>query len=106
MKFIRIVISLLSLAWLLPVVCLAQGSAWTDDVAKLRAQIVAQQKQLDEQGISAICLPCPGFCSANAATFASYSKGFPGRGSIGLPQAGQNCPAGKVGRTPQNPRWQ
>src|ERR1035437_4888261 len=49
MKFIRIVFSLLSLAWLLPVVCLAQGSAWTDDVAKLRAQIAAQQKQLDEQ---------------------------------------------------------
>src|ERR1035441_4815427 len=49
MKFIRIVVSLLSLAWLLPVVCLAQGSAWTDDVAKLRAQIAAQQKQLDEQ---------------------------------------------------------
>jgi hypothetical protein len=49
MKFIRIVISLLSLAWLLPGLCLAQGSAWTDDVAKLREQIAAQQKQLDEQ---------------------------------------------------------
>src|ERR1039458_5231329 len=43
------VVSLLSLALLLPALCLAQGSAWTDDIAKLRAQIAAQQKQLDEQ---------------------------------------------------------
>ncbi len=37
------------LALLLPVLCLAQGSAQTDDIAKLREQIAAQQKQLDEQ---------------------------------------------------------
>ena len=49
MKFIRIVGSLLPLALLLPVLCLAQGPAQTDDIAKLREQIAAQQKQLDEQ---------------------------------------------------------
>ncbi|MGB7758475.1 MAG: hypothetical protein WBL61_01525 [Bryobacteraceae bacterium] len=49
MKPIRIVSSLLPLALLLPVLCLAQGSAQTDDIAKLREQIAAQQKQLDEQ---------------------------------------------------------
>ena len=49
MKFIRIVGSLLPLALLLPVLCLAQGSAQTDDIAKLREQIAAQQKQLDQQ---------------------------------------------------------
>ena len=49
MKLIRIVGSLLSLALLLPVLCLAQGSAQTDDIAKLREQIAAQQKQLDQQ---------------------------------------------------------
>ena len=49
MKLIRIVGSLLPLAFLLPVLCLAQGSAQTDDIAKLREQIAAQQKQLTEQ---------------------------------------------------------
>jgi hypothetical protein len=49
MKLIRIVGLLLPIAWLLPVLCLAQGSAQTDDVAKLREQIAAQQKQLNEQ---------------------------------------------------------
>ena len=49
MKVIRIGGSLLPLALLLPVLCLAQGSAQTGDIAKLREQIAAQQKQLDEQ---------------------------------------------------------
>ena len=49
MKLIRNVGSLLSLAVLLPALCLAQGSAQSDDVAKLREQIAAQQKQLDQQ---------------------------------------------------------
>ena len=49
MKFMRIVGSLLLFALLLPVLCLAQGSAQTDEIAKLREQIAAQQKQLDEQ---------------------------------------------------------
>src|ERR1035441_9994978 len=49
MKFIRIVGALLPLALLLPALGLAQGSAQTDDIAKLREQIAAQQKQLDEQ---------------------------------------------------------
>ena len=49
MKLIRMVGWFLSLALLLPVLCLAQGSAQTDDIAKLRDQIAAQQKQLDEQ---------------------------------------------------------
>jgi uncharacterized coiled-coil protein SlyX len=49
MKLIRIASSLLLLALLLPVACLAQGSAQTDDISKLREQIAAQQKQLDEQ---------------------------------------------------------
>ena len=49
MKLIRIVGTLLPLALLLPVLCLAQGSAQTDDVAKLREQIAAQQRQLNEQ---------------------------------------------------------
>ncbi|MGA9626617.1 MAG: hypothetical protein WBQ65_19240, partial [Bryobacteraceae bacterium] len=49
MKLIRNVSSLLSLAVLLPALCLAQGAAPSDDVAKLREQIAAQQKQLDQQ---------------------------------------------------------
>jgi len=49
MKLIKIVGSLLPLALLLPVLCLAQGSAQTGDIAKLREQIAAQQKQLDQQ---------------------------------------------------------
>jgi uncharacterized coiled-coil protein SlyX len=49
MKIVRNVGSLLSLAVLLPALCLAQGSAQSDDVAKLREQIAAQQKQLDQQ---------------------------------------------------------
>jgi uncharacterized coiled-coil protein SlyX len=49
MKSIRIVASLLPLALLFPVLCLAQGSAQTNDITKLREQIAAQQKQLDEQ---------------------------------------------------------
>jgi hypothetical protein len=39
----------LPLALLVPVLCLAQGSAQTGEIAKLREQIAAQQKQLDEQ---------------------------------------------------------
>jgi hypothetical protein len=49
MKLTRIFGSLLPLALLLPVLCLAQDTAPADDIAKLREQIVAQQKQLDEQ---------------------------------------------------------
>src|ERR1019366_4730127 len=49
MKIVRNVSSLLSLAVLLPALCLAQGSAPSDDVARLREQIAAQQKQLDQQ---------------------------------------------------------
>ena len=49
MRIVRNVSSLLSLAVLLPALCLAQGSAPSDDVAKLREQIAAQQKQLDQQ---------------------------------------------------------
>jgi len=49
LKPIRIVGSFLPFALLLPVLCLAQGSAQTDDIAKLREQIAAQQKQLDQQ---------------------------------------------------------
>jgi hypothetical protein len=49
MKFIRMVGSLLPLALLLPVLGLGQGSAQTDELAKLREQIAAQQQQLDEQ---------------------------------------------------------
>ena len=49
MKIVRNVSSLLSLAALLPALCLAQASAPSDDVAKLREQIAAQQKQLDQQ---------------------------------------------------------
>jgi len=49
MRIVRNVSSLLSLAVLLPALCLAQGSAQSDDVAKLREQIAAQQKQLDQQ---------------------------------------------------------
>ena len=49
MKLIRIVGSLLPLVFLLPVLCLAQASAQTDDIARLREQIAAQQKQLDQQ---------------------------------------------------------
>jgi hypothetical protein len=49
MKIIRIVSSLLPLALLLPVLCLAQRPAQSGDIAKLREQIAAQQKQLDEQ---------------------------------------------------------
>jgi hypothetical protein len=49
MKIVRNVGSLLSLAVLLPALSLAQGSAQSDDVAKLREQIAAQQKQLDQQ---------------------------------------------------------
>jgi uncharacterized coiled-coil protein SlyX len=49
MKLIRIVGSLLPLAFLIPVLCLAQASAQTDDIARLREQIASQQKQLDQQ---------------------------------------------------------
>src|SRR5208283_3086600 len=49
MKSTRIIGALLPLALLVPFLCLAQGSAQTDDIAKLREQIAAQQKQLDEQ---------------------------------------------------------
>ena len=49
MNIVRNVSSLLSLAVLLPALCLAQGAAPSDDVAKLREQIAAQQKQLDQQ---------------------------------------------------------
>src|ERR1035438_3186541 len=49
MKVISIVGSLLPLALLFPVLCVAQGSAQTGEIAKLREQIAAQQKQLDEQ---------------------------------------------------------
>jgi hypothetical protein len=49
MKLFRTVGSLLSLALLLPVLCLAQGSVQADDITKLREQIAAQQKQLNEQ---------------------------------------------------------
>ena len=49
MKVIRMVSSLLPLALLFPVLCVAQGSAQTGEIAKLREQIAAQQKQLDEQ---------------------------------------------------------
>ena len=49
MKFIRIVGSLMPLALLLPVLCLAQGAADSDDIAKLREQLATQQKQLDQQ---------------------------------------------------------
>ena len=45
MKVIRMVGSLLPLALLLPMLCVAQ----TSEIAKLREQIAAQQKQLDEQ---------------------------------------------------------
>ena len=40
---------LLPLALLLPSLCVAQGSASTDDIVTLRDRIAAQQKQLDEQ---------------------------------------------------------
>ncbi len=49
MKSIRMVASLLPLSLLFPVLCLAQGSAQTNEITKLREQIAAQQKQLDEQ---------------------------------------------------------
>ena len=49
MRSLRIIGSLVPLAWLLPVLCLAQGSAQTDEISALRDQIRAQQKQLDEQ---------------------------------------------------------
>jgi hypothetical protein len=49
MKFVKMIGGLLPLAVLLPVLSLAQGSAQTDDIARLREQIAAQQKQLDEQ---------------------------------------------------------
>jgi hypothetical protein len=49
MNVIRIGGLLLPLALLFPVLCLAQGSAQTGDIARLREQIAAQQKQLDEQ---------------------------------------------------------
>jgi len=49
MRSLSIIRSLLPLAWLLPALCLAQGSAQTDDISQLRDQIRAQQKQLDEQ---------------------------------------------------------
>src|ERR1035437_3099905 len=49
MKIVSNVGSLLSLAVLLPALCLAQGSAQPDDIARLREQIAAQQKQLDQQ---------------------------------------------------------
>jgi len=49
MRIVRNVSSLLSLAVLLPALCLAQGAAPSDDVAKLREQIAAQQRQLDQQ---------------------------------------------------------
>ena len=48
MKLIRIG-SLLPLVFLFPVLCLAQASAQTDDIARLREQIAAQQRQLDQQ---------------------------------------------------------
>ena len=47
MRFIRVVGLPLPLALLLPVLCLAQGSAQTDEIKKLREQIAAQQKVLD-----------------------------------------------------------
>ena len=40
---------LLPLALLLPSLCVAQGSASTDDIVTLRDRIAAQQKQLDQQ---------------------------------------------------------
>ena len=49
MKFIKIAGPCLPLALLFPVLCVAQGSAQTGEIAKLREQITAQQKQLDEQ---------------------------------------------------------
>jgi len=49
MKSIKNVGPLWPLVLLFPVLCLAQGSAQTDDLTKLRTQIAAQQKQLDEQ---------------------------------------------------------
>jgi hypothetical protein len=49
MRSFSIIGSLLPIALLLPVLCLAQGSAQTDDISQLREQIRAQQKQLDEQ---------------------------------------------------------
>ena len=49
MNIVSNVGSLLSLAVLLPALCLAQASAPSDDVAKLREQIAAQQKQIDQQ---------------------------------------------------------
>ena len=49
MKLIKTVSPLVALALLLPALCPAQGSAQTDDIAKLREQIAAQQKQLDQQ---------------------------------------------------------
>ena len=49
MKLIKTVSPLVALALLLPVLCLAQGSTQTDDIAKLREQIAAQQQQLDRQ---------------------------------------------------------
>ena len=49
MKVIRIGVSLLPLALLFPALCLAQGSAQTGEIARLREQIAAQQRQLDEQ---------------------------------------------------------
>jgi len=49
MKLIRTLGLLLPLALLLPVLCVAQGTAQTSEIAKLREQIAAQQKQLDEQ---------------------------------------------------------
>jgi hypothetical protein len=42
MKVIRIGGSLLPLALLLPVLCVAQGSAQTGDIAKLREQIATR----------------------------------------------------------------
>jgi hypothetical protein len=49
MKQITPVVCVLGWLLLMPVVCLAQGSATADDVTKLREQIAAQQKQLDAQ---------------------------------------------------------
>jgi hypothetical protein len=49
MKFIGIVRLVLPALLLFPVLCTAQGSAQTDEIARLREQIAAQQKQLDQQ---------------------------------------------------------
>ncbi|MCX6629038.1 MAG: hypothetical protein NTW28_15580 [Candidatus Solibacter sp.] len=49
MKFIRVIGSLLPLALLLPALCLGQGAAEADDIAKLREQLAAQQKLIDQQ---------------------------------------------------------